>query len=300
MPGRRDLVPLPGRVVAITGGARGIGRAIGEELVARGARVALGDLDLDGAQATATELGRGTVGLALDVTDRASITAFLASAEEALGAVDVLVNNAGVMHVGPFLEEPDAWTARQLDVNLLGVILACKVALPPMIARGFGHVINVASVAAHLGVRHEAVYAATKWGVAGLTESLRIELRGTGVDLSLVMPGIVRTDLSAGTTDVRGVTVLAAADVAREVVAAIERPRFDVFVPRSYAALVRVKDALPRPAREALLRVLGAERHTRATTPADRIAYERGVEELMERRKPHEPDPPAYAGGHAP
>jgi NADP-dependent 3-hydroxy acid dehydrogenase YdfG len=300
VPRRRDAVPLPGRVVAITGGARGIGRAIAEDLVAHGARVAVGDLDLDGAQATATELGRGTVGLALDVTDRASITAFLASAEEALGAVDVLVNNAGVMHVGPFLEESDEWTRRQLDVNLLGLILACKVALPPMVARGFGHVVNVASVAAHLGVRHEAVYAATKWGVAGLTESLRLELRGSGVDLSLVMPGVVRTDLAAGTTDARGVKVLAPADVAAEVVAAIERPRFDVFVPRSYAALARVKGVLPRTAREAFLRLLGTERHTRSTTPADREAYERRVEELMSRREPHDPEPPAYAGGHKP
>ncbi len=293
----REPIPLPGRVVAITGAARGIGRATAAALAARGARVALGDLDLDAAQAAAASIGAGAVGLGLDVRERASFTAFLHSAEEALGTVDVLVNNAGVMRVGPFLDEPDEWTRRQLEINLLGVILGMKLALPPMVRRGAGHVVNVASLAAHLGVRHEAVYAATKWGVAGLTESVRQELRGTGVDLTLVRPGLVRTDLAAGTTGARGVTVVEPDAVAAQIVAAIERPRFDVFAPRAYGALVKVAGALPRATRERVLRALGAERHTRRTTREDRAPYEDRVEALTA-REPRPPDPPGFAGGH--
>ena len=100
----------------------------------------------------------------------------------------MLVNNAGVMHVGPFLEEDDAWTRRQVDVNLHGVILGMKLALPAMVARGSGRVVNVASAAAKIGVPREAVYAATKHAVLGLSGSVRAELRGTGVDLSVGCP----------------------------------------------------------------------------------------------------------------
>ncbi len=286
---RRDPIPLAGRVVAVTGAAHGIGRATAEALAARGARVGIGDLDAPAARATAAGIGRGAVGAALDVTDRASFAAFLAGIEAAHGPLDVLVNNAGVMHVGAFLDESDAWSRRQVDVNLHGVICGMRLALGPMVARGSGHVVNVASMAARIGVRHEAVYAATKWAVAGLSESVRQELRGTGVELSVVHPGIVRTALASGTTETRGVTVLEPADVAAAIVAVLERPRFDVFVPSAYGPLAKVAAVLPRRGREAFLRALGAERHTAAVTVADRAAYERRIEALAE------PEP---GGGH--
>ena len=110
----------------------------------------------------------------------------------------------------------------------------------------------------------------------GLSESLRAELRGSGVELSVVMPGLVRTDLAAGT--LKGSRVLEPDDVARAIVAAIERPRFDVYVPRSYAGLSALTGLLPRRAREALLRAAGAERATARTTPEQRAAYERRIE----------------------
>ena len=178
----------------------------------------------------------------------------------------MLVNNAGVMHVGPFLEEDDAWTRRQVDVNLHGVILGMKLALPPMVARGSGHVVNVASAAAKIGVPREAVYAATKHAVLGLSESVRAELRGTGVELSVVMPGLVRTELAAGT--LKGSLVLTPEQVAKAIVAAVERPRFDVYVPRAYAGISALSALLPRRAREALLRAAGAERATAAPRPS--------------------------------
>jgi NADP-dependent 3-hydroxy acid dehydrogenase YdfG len=262
------------RVVAITGGARGIGRATALALARRGARVAIGDLDAPLARAVAAGLGGRAVGLELDVRSPASWTAFLAEAEAALGPLDVLVNNAGVLHVGPFLEEDEAWTRRQIEVNVLGVVFGMRAVLPGMRGRGTGHVVNVASAAARIGVPNEAVYAATKHAVAGLSESVRQELRGSGVEVSLVMPGLVRTELAAGTTGARATVVLEPEDVAAAIVAALERPRFDVFVPRAYGGILRAGALPPRRAREALLRLAGSERPTTSTTPADRAAYE--------------------------
>jgi short-subunit dehydrogenase len=242
------------RVVAVTGAGRGIGAATARALAARGARVVTGDLP------------------DLDVTSRESFAAWL----EAAGPIDVLINNAGIMHVGPFLEESDEWSRRQLDVNLHGVILGMKLALPAMVARGAGHVINVASAAAKIGVPREAVYAASKHAVLGVSQSVRLELRGTGVDLSVVMPGLVRTELATGT--LKGGLILEPEDVAHAIVATIERPRFDVYVPRAYAAISTVGQLLPRRAREAILRLAGAERATAGTTPEQREAYEARVE----------------------
>jgi hypothetical protein len=258
---------IAGRVVAVTGGGRGIGLATVRELTARGARVAAGDLDGGVAEAAGGELG-----VPVDVTSRESFSAFLGTVEDRIGPVDVLVNNAGVMHVGPFLEEDDTWTRRQLDVNVHGVILGCKLALPAMVERGAGHVVNVASAAAKVGVPREAVYAASKHAVLGLSESLRAELRGTGVQISVVMPGLVRTDLAAGT--LKGSPVLEPDAVARAIADAVEHPRFDVYVPRSYAGLPVLAALLPRRAREAFLRAIGVGRNTSGTTPADRAGYE--------------------------
>jgi short-subunit dehydrogenase len=256
------------RVVAVTGGGRGIGLATARALAARGARVAVGDLD----GGLAAQAG-GELGFPLDVSSRESFAAFVGTVADRIGPIDVLINNAGVMHVGPFLEEDDAWTRRQLDVNVHGVILGCKLVLPEMVARGSGHIVNVASVAAKVGVPREAVYAATKHAVLGLSESLRAELRGTGVELSVVMPGLVRTELAAGT--LKGSKVLAPEDVAQAIVKTVERPRFDVYVPRAYRGLPVLAAVLPRPEREAFLRAIGVGRNTARTTAAERAAYEK-------------------------
>jgi short-subunit dehydrogenase len=270
--------PIHGRVVAVTGGARGIGLATARELAGRGARVAIGDLD--GKAAAAAGAALGGWGGALDVTSRERFAAFLAAVQEQLGALDVLVNNAGVMHVGPFLDEDDGWTQRQLAINAGGVILGMKLALPAMVARGSGHVVNVASAAAKIGVPREAVYSASKHAVAGVSEAVRAELRGSGVELSLVMPGLVRTDLAAGTT--RGSIVLTPEQVAKAIADVLERPRFDVYVPRAYAGIALLSALLPRGLRERLLRAAGAERNTAGTTAGDRAAYEDAISRLID------------------
>jgi short-subunit dehydrogenase len=131
-------------------------------------------------------------------------------------------------------------------------------------------------MAARIGIRNEAVYSASKHGVYGVSEGVRHELRGTGVELTVVMPGLVRTELAAGT--LQGSVVLSPRDVGTAIAGALERPRFDLYIPRHFGALDGLVRPLPRPAREAILRALGTERNTAATTGSDRAAYERRVE----------------------
>jgi short-subunit dehydrogenase len=273
VPGRHQIA---GSVIVVTGGARGIGRATARALAERGARLAIGDIDGPLAVGCASEVGG--FGAPLDVSSRSSFAAFLGTVADRLGPIDTLVNNAGVLHVGAFLEEDDAWTHRQLDVNLHGVILGMKLVLPEMVARGRGHVINVASTAAKAGIAREAVYSATKHAVLGLSDAVRLELRGTGVELSVVMPGLVRTELAAGTLDAPGTVVLSPEDVAEAIAGTLERPRFEVYVPRAYGAAAAAGALLPRRAREAALRAMGTERATATTTRQERAAYEARVE----------------------
>ncbi|MCW3017135.1 MAG: family oxidoreductase, partial [Solirubrobacterales bacterium] len=136
---------LSGQVVAITGGARGIGKETARALVAQGMKVAIGDLDLAATEQTAAELGPNVKGYALNVCDRDSFTAFLDGAEADLGTIDVLINNAGIMQLGSFLQEDDATAHRQIDINVHGVLYGMKIILPRFVARGRGHLVNIAS-----------------------------------------------------------------------------------------------------------------------------------------------------------
>ena len=266
-----------GRVVAITGAGRGIGLTTARLLLARGAKVALGDLDAALALAGAAGHGDRAVGLPLDVADRASFAAFLAEAERALGPVDVLVNNAGIMPIGPFLDESDELARRQVDVNVHGVITGMKLALPGMVARGRGHVVNLGSAASMVGIAGEAVYCGTKFAVLGLTEAVREELRGTGVELTVVMPNLVATDLGSGMTAARGWKTLTPDAVAEAIVEAIERPRFEVPVPAAIGPQLRLRRLLPVRARDAITRVLKMDEIATKPDPAARAAYERRV-----------------------
>src|SRR5918998_3338674 len=188
---------LPGGVAAVTGGARGIGRATARALHRAGMRVAIGDLDAGLAREAAAELGDGAVGLELDVTDRASFAAFLDEAEARLGPLDVLVNNAGIMVLGRFADEDDESTRRMVDINVHGVLLGMKLALPRMMARDRGHIVNMASQAGAYGAPGGATDSATKHAVVGATEAVRGELRheGSRVRLSYVLPYIADTEL---------------------------------------------------------------------------------------------------------
>jgi NAD(P)-dependent dehydrogenase (short-subunit alcohol dehydrogenase family) len=264
---------LTGKVVAITGGGRGIGRAIAQALAREGARVAVGDLDREAAEQTAAALGEPALGLPLDVTDHAGLIAFLDEVEQRLGPLDVLVNNAGIMPVTPLTDESADSIARQLDLNLRAVIHGTQEAMRRMVPRRTGHIVNVSSVAGRSGFPHLATYCATKHGVVGLSEAVRVELRGTGVEVSVVMPSVVNTELATGLADSR-VKAVEPEDVANEVVSALRKPRFDVFVPRSNGPLIQLTSPLPRTWREAIGRWIKADRSVLDTDREARAAYE--------------------------
>jgi NADP-dependent 3-hydroxy acid dehydrogenase YdfG len=251
---------LAGRVVAITGGARGIGRATAEALAREGARVAIGDLDADLARRTAEEIGPGASAFALDVTDRASFEAFVQAVEAQVGPVDVLVNNAGIMSLGPFVEEDDVTARRAVDINVHGVMHGMKVVLPRFTARRSGHLVNIASAAGKGPYPGGATYCGTKHFVIGVTETVRGELRGSGVDVSVVMPVVVDTELATGVGTPWGIPRIKPQDVADAIVETLRRPRFDVWVPRSIGPLTAFSAILPRSVREFWMRAIGADR----------------------------------------
>ena len=264
---------LAGRVVAITGAARGIGRATAQALVREGATVAIGDLDLEVAERTAGEIGPRAAAFALDVTDRASFERFLESVEARFGAVDALVNNAGIMLLGPFVDEDDATARRMVDINVHGVMLGMKLAVPRFVARGEGHLINIASAAGKAPYPGGATYCGTKHFVVGVSETVRGELRGTGVDLSVVMPVVVDTELAAGLRTPHGIPRVQPEDVAAAIVDTLRRPRFDVYVPRAIGPLTALSAIAPRRLRELMMRAIGAHR-VLWVDPAERAGYE--------------------------
>jgi NAD(P)-dependent dehydrogenase (short-subunit alcohol dehydrogenase family) len=264
---------LNGRVVAITGGARGIGKATAEALVRRGARVAIGDVDLALAEQTAAGLGGGSVALPLDVSDRASFEAFLDEAERQLGPLDVVINNAGIMPTTPFVEESEDSFRRQIEINLVGVLHGTQLAMARMIPRDTGHIVNIASQAGKTGVPGIATYSATKHAVVGLSESVRGEMRGRNVEISCVMPTVVNTELTAGVGQ-KWVKPVEASDVANEIVDALEVPRFDVYVPKSNGALLRAAYLMPRSAAEWVGRTMGTDKLMTEVDQAARAAYE--------------------------
>jgi NADP-dependent 3-hydroxy acid dehydrogenase YdfG len=265
---------LTGRVVAITGAARGIGRATAEALAREGASVAIGDLDGDLARTTAREIGPRATAFQLDVTDRGSFERFVDAVQAEVGPVDVLVNNAGIMPLGPFVEEDDATARRLVDVNVHGVMIGMKVVLPRFVARGEGHLVNIASAAGKGPYPGGATYCGTKHFVVGVSETVRGELRGTGVDVSVVMPVVVDTELASGVGTPRGIPRIKPDDVAEAIVATLRRPRFDVYVPRSIGPLTALGAVLPRPVREWALRAIGADRVLWRVDPAARHGYE--------------------------
>ena len=216
---------LEGAVITVTGGARGIGLATAKALMERGALVHIGDLDGWLARREAHRLGL-RAGHALDVADRDSFAAFLEAARAADGPLDGLVNNAGIMPFGSFLEEGDDVTAQTIAVNLVGVVNGMRLALPEMVDRRHGHVVNVASLAARLPVPGSAVYSGTKAAVVAITDAVRRELRGTGVELTTVLPTMVATELVNGVPAGRGLRPIAPEQVATTITAqCLERRR---------------------------------------------------------------------------
>ncbi|MCW2787066.1 MAG: 3-oxoacyl-[acyl-carrier protein] reductase [Marmoricola sp.] len=227
------LPNLTGKVVAITGGARGIGEATAKALASVGARVAVGDLDAELASTSAQSYGG--LGLPLDVTSAESFAGFLDKVEAEYGRIDGLVNNAGIMVIGKHLETPLDAQLKQLDINLRGVILGCHTMAPRMIAAGGGQIVNIASLAGRIPTPGSAVYSATKAGVLALTEALDAELAEHGVRVAAVLPSFTNTGLIDGTTAPRLSPPIQPEQVAAAVVGLMGRHKPVATVPPSMA-----------------------------------------------------------------
>lgn len=249
---RYPRIDLDGALVAITGAARGIGLATAAAFHDRGALVALGDLDETLVKEAAATLGARASGHPLDVSDKESFAAFLAAAEQAHGRpLDILDNNAGVMPNGAFLDQPDEVDRLTMEVNVYGVINGMRLALPGMIERGRGHVVNVASLAGKFPLQGLAVYNASKFAVVGLTAATRLEMQDTGVSVTAVLPSAVRTELSSG-IDLGVLPTVDPEDVAAAVVKSVRTRAAEIAVPSYVGTATRVVPLVPEPVMRAV------------------------------------------------
>jgi NAD(P)-dependent dehydrogenase (short-subunit alcohol dehydrogenase family) len=189
---------LEGKVALVTGGGRGIGRAVALALAGAGAAVAITGRDsarLEDARAQIEALGVGALALGFDVTDSAAVNLGFQQARAALGPIDILVNNAGVTASVKFAEMDDATWDQIMRVNATGPFYCCRAAVPDMIERGWGRIINVASYAALSGIPYSSAYSASKHALLGLTRSLALELARHNITANAICPGWVETDM---------------------------------------------------------------------------------------------------------
>ena len=187
------------KTVLISGASSGIGEATVRELAATSARLFIGARRTDRLEALAAQLGSNVAWCALDVTDAGSFASFAAAAQERFGQLDVLINNAGIMPLSPLAAmKQDEW-ARMIDVNIRGVLNGIAAVLPGFVAQGAGHVVNVASIAAHVVLPGAAVYCATKHAVWAITEGLRQE--HDEIRATIISPGVVATELGHDISD---------------------------------------------------------------------------------------------------
>lgn len=275
---------LDGAVVAVTGGARGIGLAITQAMLAAGARVSIGDIDVDLAKAEARRLGVHAE--KLDVRSRESFAAFLESTRKALGPVDVLVNNAGIMPMGAFTDEDPALADAQIDINFRGVIYGMQLALPEMLSRHRGHIVNIASLAGRFAIPGAAIYTGTKYAVVGMTEAVAAENRDSGVHFTAIMPSKVTTELASGTDDAgRGIPAVSPQDVATAVVNAIRHPRLMVAVPDYLQTAHALYGLVPAWLQERGRRLLGDNRILTNLDHAAHAGYEKRISALAMKSK---------------
>jgi short-subunit dehydrogenase len=274
------------RVAVVTGAARGIGRATAASLKRAGWAVAICDVDAETMAATVAGLSIDHA-QCVDLGQVDELDPFIAGVESALGPIDLLVNNAGIMPAGPFLEEPESVTGRMLAINLLAVIALTRRVLPGMVARGRGHIINVASMAGDIPVPGTATYCGAKAGVVNFTDAVRLEHRNSGVRFTTVHPATVATDLAAGIGAVRGSKVITAEAVAVAIAKAARQPRDRVYVPAMLGRAIRLQGLLPASVAAALGHLIGADTVALRFDPVRRRDYAERIGQRQE--KPQRP-----------
>ena len=227
---------LDGRVALVTGASSGIGAATAVALAAAGASVAIGARRTDRLEALQKQLGTKALSLTLDVTDEAACRAAVARTQDQLGGLDILVNNAGVMLLGPIVGADTEDWRRMLHTNVLGLMYMTHAALPHLLDKGAGDIVNISSVAGRVARLGSGGYNASKWAVNAFSESLRQEVTARGVRISLVEPGAVATELTDHITHdstrelvkstIAASTPMQPEDIARAIVYIVSQPPY--------------------------------------------------------------------------
>jgi NAD(P)-dependent dehydrogenase (short-subunit alcohol dehydrogenase family) len=195
---------VDGKACVVTGAGSGIGRATALKLAAEGGRVVCVDVDARAVEATAGEIGDAALAVCADVSSRADCDSFVARCVDAFGSIDVLVNNAGVNLPGVFHEAPDETIERTLGVNVRGPIYACQAAIPHMLARGGGSIVNVSSVNGVVAEPFLAIYATSKGAVVMLSRGIALDYAKQGIRCNAVCPGWVDTPINHAHADLLG------------------------------------------------------------------------------------------------
>jgi NAD(P)-dependent dehydrogenase (short-subunit alcohol dehydrogenase family) len=241
-----------GKTALVTGGAFGMGLLWCDRFAADGARLVIWDINrenLDRAVEDYSRRGIKVWGHIVDVSDFEAVREMAKKVQDDTGGVDILVNNAGIVHSNFFLETPYEHLAATVDVDLKGVMWCSKAFLPHMIDQNSGHIINIASLAGYVGVPRMPAYAAAKWGVLGLTESLRLEVNTVlgikGVKFTLVCPSFVDTGMFSGAKPPRFTSILKPKDVVDASYAAFKSDRYRVNIPWLTEVVGRYRGVLP-------------------------------------------------------
>lgn len=263
----RTIDSVQGKRILITGGARGIGAATAALFAARGGQVWIGDVDGDTCEDTAQRLGIGAV--QLDVTSTGSWR----DAIEGIGALDVLVNNAGVMPIGPLDVEAEQTRDLILDVNVRGVLNGMQAAIPGMVRRGSGHVINIASMAGMIPIPGMVTYNASKFAVVGASLAARQEYAGTGVAVSVILPSAVRTELASGAPLGAGMPTVDADDVAEAILDVVGSRVARRSVPRWVAPAWEARAFVPERVQNAARRLIDDRRALTSIDADARAVY---------------------------
>ena len=262
---------VSGQTALVTGAARGIGRCLAELLLSKGARVVLADIDASVERVAETLGGEAVI---LDVTDPEAWQRAVA----AVGAIDILINNAGIMPIGAFLDHDTTVDVRQIDINVHGVIHGMRAVLPGMLERKRGHIVNISSVAGRIGTPHIAVYSGAKHAVVGLTEAVRAEMGvDCPVDFTFACPSLVDTELISGTGRPRWPPPLQPQEVAAAIVDAVERRRVELYIPRMSRLSVILPALLPRRLYERVGRMFSVHTMFEDVDQEGRAAYRRRI-----------------------
>lgn len=265
---------LRGKNALVTGAAMGMGKSISRQLLLEGARVALVDIRAEALEAAREELEKlgDVAAYKCDISDRQAVYDMAGKVKQEFGAIDLLVNNAGIVKANLFMDKPDELLEKTVAVNLMSLFWGTKAFLPDMIARGSGHIVNMASAGGILGVPYISDYCATKFGAIGFTESLRQEmkLQGLGnIKFTYVCPNTVGTGMFAGNKPVKGTRMLEPDDVATKIIKGIKRGKARIYVPASVHAAALLKVILPVPVMDFQSRVLGIATSSEKMTGRD-------------------------------